>query len=44
MTMRERKILAGVIEIQKETEGNHAFFRDNQASISPHFVMYFKAF
>ena len=26
--MREKKILARAIEIQKESGGNHAFFRD----------------
>ena len=29
MTMREKKILARAMEIQKENGGNHAFFRDN---------------
>ena len=33
MTMRGKQILARAIEIQKENWGNHAFFRDNEATI-----------
>ena len=33
MTMREKQILLRAVEIQKENWGNHAFFRDNEATI-----------
>ena len=34
MAMREKQITAGAIGIQKENWGNHAFFRDNLATIT----------
>ena len=38
----------GLLVSKKKIEGNHAFFRDNEASIwkkkTPYFVLYFTAF
>ena len=33
MSMRGKQILARAIEILKEIGGNHAFFRDNEATV-----------
>ena len=46
-TMWRKQNLASDFGIQKENWGNHAFFRDNKASVwkkAPYIALYFAAF